>query len=45
MACYNIGHFNWEELGMKYAAEWIKDLGEKELPVHYVPTGDAFSYI
>ena len=45
MACYNIGHFNWEELGMKYAAEWIKDLVEKELPVHYVPTGDAFSYI
>lgn len=45
MACYNIGHFNWEELGMKYAAEWIKDLVGDELPVHYVPTGDAFSYV
>ena len=45
MACYNIGHFNWEELGMKYAADWIKDLVGAELPVHYVPTGDAFSYI
>ena len=45
MACYNIGHFNWEELGMKYAADWIKDLVGAEFPVHYVPTGDAFSYI
>lgn len=45
MACYNIGHFNWEELGMKYAADWIKELLGEELPVHYVPTGDAFSYV
>lgn len=45
MACYNIGHFSWEELGMRYAADWIKDLVGKQLPVHYVPTGDAFSYI
>ena len=45
LACYNIGHFNWEELGMKYAADWIKDLVGTQLPVHYVPTGDAFSYI
>ena len=45
LACYNIGHFNWEELGMKYAAEWIKDLVGTQLPVHFVPTGDAFSYI
>lgn len=44
MACYNIGHFNWEELGMKYAADWIKELVNDDVPVHYVPTGDAFSY-
>lgn len=45
MACYNIGHFNWEELGMRYAADWISELVGSGLPVHYVPTGDAFSYI
>lgn len=45
MACYNIGHFNWEELGMRYAADWIGDLVDHSLPVHYVPTGDAFSYM
>jgi hypothetical protein len=45
MACYNIGHFSWEELGMKYAADWIKELVDGQLPVHYVPTGDAFSYL
>lgn len=45
MACLNIGHFNWEELGMKYAAEWIRELVGDSLPVHYVPTGDAYSFI
>lgn len=45
MACYNIGHFNWEELGMKYAAEWISELVGDSLPVHYVPTGDAYSFV
>lgn len=45
MACYNIGHFAWEELGMKYAADWIRELVGKAVPVFYVPTGDAFSYI
>lgn len=45
MACYNIGHFAWEELGMKYAADWIRELIGKAVPVFYVPTGDAFSYI
>lgn len=34
--CFNVGHFNLEELGMKYAAEWIKDLvgpEEKEVSI------------
>lgn len=45
LACYNLGHFNWEELGMKYAAHWVEKLLEHQVPVHYLPTGDAFSYI
>lgn len=44
-ACFNIGHFNLEELGMKYAAEWIGELAGEEVPVHYVPTGDAWKYL
>ena len=44
MAMYNIGHFNWEELGMRYMEDWLSEL-VPELPVHYVPTGDAFSYV
>lgn len=43
-ACMNIGHFNLEELGMRYAADWIGDLIEHRLQVHYVPTGDIFRY-
>lgn len=45
MAMYNIGHFNWEELGMKHAADYLTDLVRGEVPVYYVPTGDAFSYV
>lgn len=44
-ACFNIGHFNMEELGMKYARDWIEELVEQTLPVYYVPTGDGFQYI
>lgn len=43
-ACLNLGHFNLEELGMRYAADWIGELLEGELPVHYVPSGDIFQY-
>jgi putative NIF3 family GTP cyclohydrolase 1 type 2 len=43
-ACYNIGHFNMEELGMRYAKDWVEELVEGKLPVHYIPTEDAFSY-
>lgn len=44
-ACFNIGHFNMEELGMRYAKDWLEELVAGEVPVHYVPTQDAFSYI
>ena len=44
-ACFNIGHFNMEELGMRYAADWIGDLVEHQVPVHYVPTGDGWEFL
>jgi hypothetical protein len=34
-----------EELGMRYAKDWIEELVEGKLPVHYIPTEDAFSYL
>lgn len=43
-ACFNIGHFCLEELGMKYAKDWIKELVTDAVDVHYIPTKDAFGY-
>ena len=41
----NLGHLNWEELGMKYAQEWIGDLVEHRVPVTYVPSEDMYSFL
>ena len=43
-AVISLGHFNWEELGMRYAREWIDSLMGGEVPVYYVPTGDMYRY-
>ena len=43
-AVFNVGHFNIEELGMKYAADWIPELIEHKIPVHYIPTGDIYAF-
>ena len=44
LACINPGHFNWEELGAKYAKDWMTELTENNVPVFYVPTGDIWNY-
>lgn len=44
-ACLNVGHFNLEELGMADFAKTLRQLTKGELPVHYIPTGDSFSYL
>ena len=44
-AMINIGHFNWEELGMKYMEEWLTELLDGSLPVTYVPSGDMYRFI
>ena len=44
VACLNIGHFNFEELGAKYAADWICELCNQKIPVHYVHTGELWSH-
>ncbi len=43
-AAFNVGHFNLEELGMKFAADWIPELIDHKIPVHYVPTGDIYQF-
>jgi len=43
-AAFVPGHFSWEELGMKYAADWIGDLVKHELPVTFVNAGDMYKY-
>lgn len=40
-----MGHFNFEELGMKHMARWLPELLGGEIPVHYVQSGDGFGYI
>ncbi len=44
LACINIGHFNWEELGAKYAADWLGELTEGKVNVTYVKTPDLWNY-
>lgn len=44
-AVLNIGHFNSEELGMKYAAGWISDLIEGTVPVQFLPSADMYQFL
>ncbi len=41
---YNTGHFNLEELGMKYLARSVQEL-VGDLPVQYISSGDAYGFI
>lgn len=43
-AVVNLGHYNWEELGMRYAAQWVADLVDGALPVRYVPSGNLYRF-
>ena len=39
-----LGHFNVEELAMCYMQKWLSRLLEDTVPVHFVQSGDSFSY-
>ena len=43
-ACINIGHFNWEALGARYAVDWLAEITGHQVPVTYVPTGDPWNF-
>ncbi len=42
---FMVGHMNSEELGMKWAVNWISELVEGKLPVEFYPSGDMYDYI
>lgn len=44
-AIIEMGHFNTEELGMRYMARWLPEVIGTDVPVHFVQSGDSFSYI
>ncbi len=44
-AVINIGHFNWEELGMKYMKDWLSELVDNKVEVTYVPSGDMYGFV
>lgn len=41
---YNAGHFNFEELGMKYMVKYLPRVAG-DIPVSHVSSGDAFDFI
>lgn len=41
---FAVGHFNIEEIGMEYLADWLQQLAP-HLPVHFVQSGDAYRYL
>ncbi|MCL2057870.1 MAG: Nif3-like dinuclear metal center hexameric protein [Oscillospiraceae bacterium] len=44
-AILHIGHMSMEELGMKWAVNWIGDLISHELPVTFVRSADMYQYV
>ena len=44
-AVFNIGHFNMEELGMRYAQDWLQELVDHAVSVHYLPTKDLYTFL
>ncbi len=44
-AILNVGHFNAEELGMKYAVRWISEIMEHKVPVEFIASADIAHYI
>lgn len=42
---FEMGHFNCEELGMKYAASYIKEILGSDSFVVFIQSGDVFQYL
>ena len=44
-AMIQLGHMNREELGMKWAVNWISDLVDHQVPVTFHPAADMYQYV
>jgi len=44
-ALLHLGHMSMEELGMKWAANWIRDLIDAQLPVTFIRSADMYQYV
>ena len=44
-AIIQLGHINYEELGMKYAAVWLQELFGGAVPVQFVRSADLYNYV
>lgn len=42
---FALGHFNMEEIGMEYYAGYLRENLVDSVPVHFIQSGDAYSYI
>lgn len=42
---FEMGHFNAEELGMKYLERILPDAIDNDVPVEYIQSGDGFQYL
>lgn len=40
-----MGHFNVEEIAMKYMQKWLTELLDEETAVYFVQSGDSFTYL
>ena len=44
-ALLNVGHFNLEEPGMRYMAQWLPKVLACDLPIHFVQSGNSFGWL
>ena len=42
---FEMGHFNCEELGMKYMLQWLPEALQEEIPMVFIQSGDYFHYL
>lgn len=45
LALLNPGHFNWEEPGMEYMAQWLADDLGGAVPVKFFQSGNQYKWI
>lgn len=44
-AIITLGHFNFEEQGMKYMAEWLPDVVDQQITVRFIQATDMYHFV